>query len=356
MAVGAGTTFANFNIPLQAVAQNQTVTITASYGGVTQSQSLTILAPAPTIVACPPTPGGSTAVCKIWLTGIAPAGGASVALSSSNSAVASVPSTVTIPAGANSASVPISTTPVCSDTDVAITATYNGSLAGSLKVTAPMLAGLSLNPSSIQGGSPVTGTVSLSSPACSAGVVIGLGSNSAVATVSTSAFISGGQTSRSFTINTSKVSSATAVTVTASLGSQSISQTLTVQPPPLPDLYIFTTYFVAEGDSCNGGTPVNVVAGNPYNLCVNVVNGGNAAAGQSDLHLLLNVLNSGGNTSQASDVQVPALTAHSGYIASFDIGMMYVNSTYDFNLYADYLNQVQESDKTNNFVYFEIGL
>ena len=49
-----------------------------------------------------------------------------MALTSSNAPVASVPSSVTVPAGATSADFPITTTAVSSDTSVTLTAFYGG--------------------------------------------------------------------------------------------------------------------------------------------------------------------------------------------------------------------------------------
>ena len=69
--------------------------------------------------------GGSTATGTVTLSRSAPAGGAVVQLHSSSDR-ASVPSSITIPAGATSARFTIQTHPVYSHTDVTITATYNG--------------------------------------------------------------------------------------------------------------------------------------------------------------------------------------------------------------------------------------
>jgi hypothetical protein len=61
----------------------------------------------------------------VTLSGPAPAGGAVVTLSSSNSAAASVPANVTVAAGNTTANFTIQTSPVGSNTDVTISATYN---------------------------------------------------------------------------------------------------------------------------------------------------------------------------------------------------------------------------------------
>jgi len=70
-------------------------------------------------------PGGSTATGTVTLSGPSPAGGASVALSSSDVA-AQVPSVVTVPAGSSSASFSIPTLAVSAELAVSLTASYGG--------------------------------------------------------------------------------------------------------------------------------------------------------------------------------------------------------------------------------------
>jgi hypothetical protein len=70
--------------------------------------------------------GGDDSIGTVTLSAPAPAGGAVVNLSSSNNSDASVPSSVTIPAGSTSRSFTISTDRVDSNTAVTITATRNG--------------------------------------------------------------------------------------------------------------------------------------------------------------------------------------------------------------------------------------
>ena len=72
--------------------------------------------------------GGTRTTGTLTLSGAAPPGGASVALSS-NSPHASVPGTVTVSAGANTASFSVGTWPTQSTRVVTITARYNGSQA-----------------------------------------------------------------------------------------------------------------------------------------------------------------------------------------------------------------------------------
>jgi len=129
--VPAGATSATFSVTTIPVANTTVATLSASYGGATRTTTLTVLPPAvsdlalnPSSVVGGPLVGGSTGT--VTLNGPAPAGGAQVALSS-NSGAASVPSSVTIPAGATSANFSVSTAVVLSTTNATITASYKGS-------------------------------------------------------------------------------------------------------------------------------------------------------------------------------------------------------------------------------------
>jgi hypothetical protein len=97
--------------------QQASLTITPASGGVTLS-SLTLN---PTSVS-----GGNNSTGTVTLTGAAPSGGASVTLSSSNTSVAMVPSSVTVQSGQTSATFTVRTQRVFSNTNVTISATYNG--------------------------------------------------------------------------------------------------------------------------------------------------------------------------------------------------------------------------------------
>ena len=123
---------ATFTITTSAVAANTTVTITGSYNGSTRSAILTVTpagAPQGTLtnlVADSPVTGGSSGQGAVVLSQAAPAGGSSVALSSSNPAVLSVPASVTVLAGNQGASFTVSTSAVSASTTVTITGSYNG--------------------------------------------------------------------------------------------------------------------------------------------------------------------------------------------------------------------------------------
>ncbi len=96
----------------------------------------------------------------------------------------------------------------------------------------PTLSSIAVNPTSVNGGSNSTGTVTLSGPAPSGGVVVYLSSSASAATVPASVTVAAGATSATFTVSTSNVTASTSVTVTASYGGATQTASLTVMPAP----------------------------------------------------------------------------------------------------------------------------
>jgi len=97
----------------------------------------------------------------------------------------------------------------------------------------PTLSSLAMNPTSVTGGTPSTGTVTLNGPAPPPGVVISLFSNNKAATVppSGSVTVPTGATTATFPVNTSAVAIPTTVTISASYGGGTQAASLTVIPP-----------------------------------------------------------------------------------------------------------------------------
>ena len=232
--VAAGATTATFTVTTSSVSSDTAVTITALYDSVSRTATLTVTAPAvvPALssISLVPTSvvGGSSSTGTIALSGPAPAGGAVVGLSSNNSA-AQVPASVTVVAGATTATFTVTTIPVTSNRTLGISAVYQGNtLTATLRVTAPVASLLTLDPSSVQGGSPSTGTVSLNGPAPAGGTVVTLSSSRpAVAPVPASVTVPAGATTATFTITTTAVTSTRSVTISARRGVR-VRATLTV--------------------------------------------------------------------------------------------------------------------------------
>ncbi|MCA1632945.1 MAG: FG-GAP-like repeat-containing protein [Acidobacteria bacterium] len=188
--------------------------------------------------------GGATAQVSVTLApgAIAPNGGLQFAVSSSNTSVVAVPSTVLMPAGSSSVQFTASTRSVTSTQSVNIRVSNNqlGSRTVALTVTPPppaalTVSALTLTPSSLTGGSTAQGRVTLSATA-QAATTVNLASSSASATVPASVVVPAGASSATFNINTTSVTATTSATVSATLGGVTRNAILTInpasQPPP----------------------------------------------------------------------------------------------------------------------------
>jgi len=128
--VSSGATAVTFTVNTTPVATSASATISAAYDGVTKSATLKVTpAPLPTVSSLMLNPsvvvgGVQSSIGTVTLSGPAPPGGAQVALASDNGA-ARVPSAVTVPAGAASATFAVSTSVVVITTSATISASYN---------------------------------------------------------------------------------------------------------------------------------------------------------------------------------------------------------------------------------------
>jgi hypothetical protein len=139
--IAAGSTTATFTVTTAAVSSTAATNIGALYGGVTKIATLNVSPKAVvTLTSLSVTPasvqGGTQCQGRATLSAAAPAGGATVTLSSSGSA-ATIPANVTVPAGSTSAAFAIGTTTVSSATTVNIAGAYAGAtLSASLTIGA----------------------------------------------------------------------------------------------------------------------------------------------------------------------------------------------------------------------------
>ena len=238
----AASSTANFTVATTSVATVTTPTITATFNGTATAQ-LTINPIAVASVSLNPTSvtgGSATSTGTVTLNGPAPSGGIQVALASSNTAVATVVSPVTVLAGSTTANFTVTTLSVVSQATSSITATLNGSSSATLTVTpaATAVVSVSLNPTSIVGGVPgqnSTGTVTLNGTAPSGGMVVTLTSgNTGAATVPASVTVPANASSTTFTVTPIAVLATTNVSISAKVGATTAqSATLTVVPPSI---------------------------------------------------------------------------------------------------------------------------
>jgi probable HAF family extracellular repeat protein len=222
-----------FNVIPAVVSQPTRVTISATYGLVTISQTLTVLPPVlSTVSLTRSTIIGScqTAIAKVTLTGSAPAAGASVSLGATVAGVNS-PRSVTVPAGATSASLTIATGAVSTINAGTFTASYGGvSKALNVAVRPIYVQTLALTPTSIVGGGTVSGIVTIECAAPAGGLAVRLSStNAAVAAPATSAVVlPAGATKGTFSVRTTRPAAVTTVTIKGSVHAVTRNAALTV--------------------------------------------------------------------------------------------------------------------------------
>lgn len=152
--------------------------------------------------------GTKKSTATVTLTATAPAGGAVVSLQSNNTAVATVPSSATVAAGATSKTFSVTTKAVGVATVVQISATYNGvTQTAQLTVVPPTLKSFTLTPATLAGGCQTsTGKVTLDAKAPTGGAAVTLSNANPAATMPGSVLVPAGGTNASFTIQTSIVS------------------------------------------------------------------------------------------------------------------------------------------------------
>ena len=246
------------------------VTVTATDGRYSFSGVLTVRAapPPPVLQGVSVNPssvvGGNSSIGTVTLS--APQSGATVvALSTpAPTTVAQMPSSVTVPAGATSATFTITTFAVTSQFNMNIFA----GLAGSPGVQTLLLitpggpttiSGLTMNPVDMVGGASSTGTVRLSAAAPSGGAVVTLskafsngGPGTVPVTIPASVTVPAGQTSASFTIATSSVTATTNVRISAAYNGSTFAADMTLFP--------LLSYVMFNGNA-PGGTPATGTVG-----------------------------------------------------------------------------------------------
>src|SRR5215469_5239045 len=254
---GVGDTIFGTDTTLQLSADNTAplgnfpLTVTATSGSVSHSVTITVdvvnSLPATTLARLEVTGcatcnfaetfGGTPALGTVSVTIPAPASGAVVTLASSDPAVASVPATVTIPAGSTSATFTITTQPVTSTTTVSFSATLNGqtmTVNGLYVEAPPLVKSLTLTPASAQpsaGG--VSGHIVLKDyvPENSSGVAVALSSSnpaaaSVPASVTVTPYVNGNDAF--FNVTLANNAAAGPVTISASLNGQTTTAQLTI--------------------------------------------------------------------------------------------------------------------------------
>ena len=235
LTIPGGVTTQPFAVNIGSVSTAHTAMVTTSYLSEVQSATLALNPAGVQVLSVQAIPasvvGGASANGIVTLNGPAPIGGAIVTLVSADTAAATIPATLTIPAGQSSASFPITTYPVSGSRSVQINATLGATRFTTLTVRQPGVASLNLAPSSVTGGSNAVGIVTLEA-ASVVPITVTLSSGDSHAVPQGSFVIPAGQMNGSFLINTTSVTTQTVALITARANGIARSQGLTLTPPP----------------------------------------------------------------------------------------------------------------------------
>lgn len=239
------------------------VTVTATFNGTTASTTITILPPTLNDTPFQLFPQNATGGADMlgivdlevgcfagFCDGLAPPGGFVVNLSSSSPA-ATVPASMTIPAGAGGDQFPIHTSAVTTVTHLTITASAGGATAN-LPITltpSPAPTSFTLDPADTADGSRGIVRIALASMRGHDQLLRVTSSNPAVASVPPFMTMPASSDVSTFPITTSVVTSRTVVTISVTGGGVTLNADLTVDPslPPL-------TGFTVNPTSVPGGT------------------------------------------------------------------------------------------------------
>jgi uncharacterized protein (TIGR03437 family) len=252
--VPANATTASFSVSTGALSSDQNGTVTASYGGASQSVNISLAAGAAVLssLQCNPTTLGAnaSATCSVSLSKAAGSGGAVVAVGQNGLPGLSVPGSVTVPANATTASFTITTGALSSNQNGTVTA-YYGSTSQSVYISlsgAITISSFQCNPTTFSSGGRSTCSVTLSA-IVPADAAIGLSTTVAGLALPRAATVPAGSSTNSFQILATNVADTVSGTLTASYNGSSQSIQITLQPAPA----VSSIQVSCESSSLSGG-------------------------------------------------------------------------------------------------------
>jgi hypothetical protein len=261
--VPAGALSVTFPVTAGTVSTDTKAVVTASVGGQEVHGTVYVLVPFPKTLTVSPSTiiGGDAGVGTVALASNAGVGGQVVNLSSSNSNVV-VPATVTVPAGATSATFPIQTSIVGSDIAVVISAEADGAgISSTLLVRRVAPKSITFAPSSVVGGNSSVATLTVTKPAPVGGIVIDLRSVSSNVSVPATVTIAAGATTATFPVITVPVKKSESAMIQAYAAGVKVSAVITVTATSVVSISMNPTTVVGGLNSTatvtlNGVAPV----------------------------------------------------------------------------------------------------
>lgn len=233
--IPAGQKIAMVNVRTFGVNLDTMVRLSAIYQNVERASNITVRVPTMASVNVTPSTftGGNVVSGLVKTSGIAGTLGLVVALSDNSSAI-SMPATVTIASGRNTAPFVVTTYRTSLTITRTISATTPDAVTKTTTVTllpvTTEVSSLTLNPAIVEGGQPTTGTINLLNPAPVGGIDVKVSDTSSIISPPTLVHFDAGEQTKSFTISTLEVGTQTSGTVKATYDTRFKSATLVVTP------------------------------------------------------------------------------------------------------------------------------
>ena len=261
--------------------------------------------------------GSVSSIGTVYLVGIADATGITANLSSANP-VAVIPASVTIPAGATSGSVSVTTSAVAMKTTAKLAASFGGATVSTLLTVTPEIpSSLVFSPNSIVGGMSSTGTITMAgpAPADTAVTLAVVSGGSAVTSMPTTVNVPAGASSVSFTVNTNAVNTSTTVKLSAKANGIAVIGSFAVLVN-VPKSVTFSPTSVIRGSSSTGTVALTGPALVDTQVTLAIISGSSAVASMpSSITVLANTSSATftlATTSTTSTVVQISATANGG--------------------------------------------
>ena len=231
--IPAGATANSFTFTTSAVGVKMDATVSAIIAGAKIPAILTLTPPILTtfVLSSTGVMAGSNAVGTLKLNGVAPKEGVRIALTS-DSGIAKIPESVTIPAGQTTAIFDVLTKPTAEKVAVRILARAPASsIELAIAVNPPAIDTLTLSQTNVPAGSSAVATLTLNVPAPNGGYIVALSSNQSLIKLPASVVVPAGKNSITFTLSISATASFETATITATTpGGVAKNVTLSISP------------------------------------------------------------------------------------------------------------------------------
>jgi hypothetical protein len=232
--IRAGDASGTFPVSVAQVPSSSSATITATANSRVATTQLTVATTLHSLTYQTPSalPGGcQPGLGKVTLSEPAPAGGVVVTLGTTNPA-ASVPPSVMVVEGAQSATFPINTVPVTTTREGVVSATLGSvQLTKALQVRRISPLAVAVTPNLVRGPTTATATVTLECNAAPGSISVSLASNDPlVARPTATLVIPAGSASGTVAVQVAAVSSPRTVTISATASNRTATTLMTVQP------------------------------------------------------------------------------------------------------------------------------